>query len=92
MFKVGSKVTWSSQAHGSRTTKVGTIVAVVPPGGSPSRAFAAVRKTLNARSAFGGGMARDHESYLVSVTVGKTDKAKPALYWPLVSQLRRVEE
>ena len=34
MIKVGDVVTWESQARGSWVEKCGTVVAVVPPGGS----------------------------------------------------------
>jgi hypothetical protein len=91
-MEVGTKVTWTSQSKGVKTTKCGTVAAVVPRGGSPKRTFAAVSRTLDVRSAIGSGLPREHESYLVSVDVGKTDKAKPALYWPPVNQLRRADE
>lgn len=88
-FKVGDRVTWSSQAAGGYTTKVGAVVAVIPSGDDQSALRAAIDKLVKAgthRSAYGGGWGRDHESYLVEVVVGGP-KAKKVLYWPVASLL-----
>lgn len=85
-FEAGDRVTWASQASGGWTEKTGEVVKVVPP-----KAYSEVGRIaeeLGARSAFGGGMPRDHESYVVKVQPGKTGNAKPVLYWPVVSKLR----
>lgn len=89
---VGDQVTWSSQAGGNTKTKTGRVVALIPPGresGKSARAFidAKVSKRTH-RSAFGGGWDRDHESYIVEVVVGGP-RAKPVLYWPIVSKLAK---
>lgn len=94
VFKIGDKVTWSSQSGGSTTTKSGEVAGIVPPrtycnwhdlrGCNIDEKY----KTLTRR--FDGGL-RNHESYIVMVKTGKTDKASPVLYWPRVSSLRLVE-
>ena len=89
-FNVGQDVTWTSQAQGSATKKTGTVVAVLSAGQSPLQTLAAMKKKHGARSAWGGGGARDHASYFVLVPGGKTDKAKPVLYWPNAKALRPV--
>ncbi len=88
----GDVVAWSSQANGGTTRKVGQVVAVIPAGAAGA---ARVRREVNERvtagthrSAFGGGSARGHESYLVEVVTGGP-AAKKALYWPVVSRLER---
>lgn len=90
LITLGSPVAWKSQANGGYTTKSGHIVHVVKPGAMPN--FAALAKKHGARSNYGGGSARDHESYVVLVPQGTTGKAKPLLYWPVVSGLRLVVE
>ena len=71
-FNLYDVVTWVSQAQGMARRKVGTIVRVIPPKGDPGTA--------------GCGYPRTHESYVVSVP-GKTTRAKPKMYWPVVSRL-----
>lgn len=75
--KIGDQVAWYSSSAGSRTYKVGRVVAVVPEGTRPGAGFG-----LDAP-----GGPRDHESYVVAVKVGKTDRAKPKHYWPRASAL-----
>lgn len=86
---------WSSQAGGYSTDKTGTVVGVVPadsrfgllkhlPGINADDA----RAVYNTGPIDGGGLPRDHESYLVAVKTGKTDAAKQSLYWPRVKALR----
>ncbi|NDY89746.1 hypothetical protein [Ideonella livida] len=79
-FKVGDSVSWSSQAQGSTKQKFGEVVAVVPVRGAIPDGFQIT----------GAGSPRDHESYIVAVKSGKTDKAKLKLYWPRVNALCRV--
>ena len=86
-FKAGDTVTWVSQATGGHTRKTGTVVAVVPAGANPR--VSELASKFNARSAYGGGVARSHQSYVVSVPQGTTGKARPVLYWPVVSLLAR---
>ena len=52
MFKVGDKVSWTSQSAGVTKTKTGVVVEVLPAGCKTGRKF---------------GAPRDHESYLVKV-------------------------
>ena len=73
-MKVGDQVEWTSQAGGNTRTKRGKIVAVVPAGTMPD---------TKGVSHYGGGMARNHESYLVKV-LGK------GTYWPRAAALRLV--
>jgi hypothetical protein len=87
-FKLGDTVTWTSQAQGSEKTKIGVVVEVVPENKKINTWLARYEKYL---IQFGMGR-RNHESYLVEVRDGKTDKARPKLYWPLVSKLREVDE
>lgn len=82
-FNVGDRVEWESQSAGSMKKKVGTVVAINPPNGNE---HIKEKWGLN-----GAGYARDHESYIVAVKAGKTDKAKPKHYWPRVSALRLAE-
>lgn len=75
-FKVGDRVKWDSQANASWKTKIGTVVDVVKAGQNPHL--------------IGSGLPRNHESYVVSVEVGKRVK-RNKLYWPRVSALQAVE-
>jgi len=98
-MKVGDRVTWRS----SGTEKAGRIVAIVPAYIKPTVGWPAKRTDLRLASIvgagwyqrydakrLGGGGKRDHESYLVAVKTGKTDRAKKSLYWPHVAWLRKV--
>lgn len=85
-FKIGDRVTWSSQAQGFAREKTGTVVEVVEKGNRPSRKFDDLHKGI------GCGYGRDHDSYVVEVRTGKTDKAKPKHYWPRASALRAASE
>lgn len=78
-FKVGDKVTWTSQAQGSWTTKVGTVVAVVLAGNYPPK----VAPPTNY------GHPRDHTSYVAHVPT-KTGKGAGKHYWPKVENLKKV--
>ena len=89
-FKIGDKVKWQSQANGGWTEKKGIIIAVVPIKGKPADvlpdyAGSKYRTTIDPRSLG----CRQHQSYVVLVD-GKTDKATPIMYWPVVSRLQRV--
>jgi hypothetical protein len=83
LFKVGDKVTWSSQANGHRTTKVGTVVDVVPSGERPEWHKRAV-EISSAWSRKNMSGPRKHESYLIVTHNPKR------LYWPVVDRLRLV--
>jgi hypothetical protein len=76
VFKEGTVVKWSSQAQGYTTTKVGTIVQVVPAGMfMDCTRFPALYKK--------SGLDRSHESYVVQVG--------SKFYWPIASKLELVE-
>jgi len=79
MFKVGDKVIWTSSAAGYTRTKMGNVVAVLPPGGHPTALVMEVAPFTIPR---GAGTARGHESYLVSVA------GRRELYWPVASLLQ----
>jgi hypothetical protein len=82
MLQVNTKVVWTSQSSGYRKTKVGIIVAVVPPGVDPTTCIPPGYRMLNKEP----GAPRKIESYLVRV--GNSRK----LYWPLVNKLKKVKE
>lgn len=88
-FKVGDKVTWTSQASGFAKEKTGTIVMIVPE----NTYFLKIEKELQNlgkkfSSKYGGGFSRDHESYAVFVPTpsGKSNH----LYWPVVDKLMKI--
>jgi hypothetical protein len=71
-FAVGDLVEWSSHAAGSRVTKRGRVVEVVPVQGRP--------KTL---SGDGERRKRDHESYVVELSSPmKRGGVKLTRFWP----------
>lgn len=81
-YKIGDLVAWTSQSGGFEATKYGTVVGVIEPGVTPA-------------SVEGCGLyGRQHESYVVSVTVarrgGKLTRQRARNYWPAVSALKRI--
>ena len=88
-MQLGDRVTWQSQAAGSTTEKTGEIVVVVPAFKLPYEVMSDKLKEENFPRRYDGS-ARNHESYIVVVKAGKTDKARPVLYWPRASSLRKV--
>lgn len=88
-LKIGDKVKWSSQAQGCETTKEGKVVGIVKEKTDPLQIFTPLEQTGNYTSAYGGGMSRNHKSYIIAVK-GKTDKSKEKLYWPNVSKLKKI--
>jgi hypothetical protein len=88
-MKVGDRVRWTSQAAGFLKEKRGEIVEVLPPRRNPIPKLAKWQQQ-GCISHYGGGMTRDHESYLVKVVT--SEKAKPRIYWPRVSKLVLLEE
>lgn len=94
-FQVGDDVEWTSQAGGQAKTKVGKVIAVIPPRVMPFKmkygdeshyTLPDGQRISYSRTNYGGGMARSAESYVVSVDDGK------AYYWPRVSSLRHSQE
>jgi hypothetical protein len=65
-------VTWTSQAGGFATTKVGIVIEIVPEGCAP---------TLYATTS-----SRGHASYVVAVP--RPRGMRPKIYWPATSKLR----
>jgi hypothetical protein len=91
-LKLGDTVEWISQANGYIKKKVGKIVGVIPAGGYYGDTYEKIKKKLPEHNdAFGYGGSRDHKSYLILVSVNPSNK-KPTIYWPLVKNLRKVEE
>ena len=84
-FKNGDKVRWTSQSSGTKSEKVGTVVAVVKPNEIPPVTTTAGE--CMAVSMYGGGAVRGHESYLVLVIEGNRRR----IYWPRVSALEAVQ-
>jgi hypothetical protein len=89
-FKLGETVSWLSQAGGFDARKTGEIVAVMPP---KCHDIPGLMRQLgekyNCVKQSGWGYCRDHESYVILVR--PMGKARPRLYWPVVSLLHRVE-
>jgi len=92
-FTNGNQVQWKSSARGVTKTKVGEVVAIVPPNVRPRRIF---DNLIERPSNFGKYklgidlpvVPRDHESYLVAVKSTLTGRLK--LYYPRVNQLSLV--
>lgn len=89
-FTTGDRVCWESQAGGAWKKKIGIIVAVVQPHAYPKDCVPMPRKFYNTAAMDGGGLPRDHESYLVEVNESKTGRGKPKLFWPRVFALRHL--
>ena len=81
-FKLGDSVKWTSQAGGVSKTKVGTVVAIIPADKYP---VGEIEKFSDCISRYGGGLSRNHTSYLVKVELG--GRKKPRIYWPRVKAL-----
>ena len=96
-FKIGDKVTWESQAQGVYKVKTGTVVMVL----NRKECGYFIHKTAyriaqdnfpNHKIMFDGSdtPGKNDPGYLIEVISGK--KAKPKLYMPYPSKLRKVEE
>ncbi|MFA5297869.1 MAG: hypothetical protein WC389_06630 [Lutibacter sp.] len=87
-MQVGQKVKWKS----SCIIKQGEIVAVVNPNEYPTETFE--RLGLHEKgmrfNAYGGGMPRSNESFLVALHETKKVRTQK-LYWPLVSLLKSID-
>jgi hypothetical protein len=84
-FKAGDHVKWTSKSGGYEKTKRGIIVEVIWTGLMPNEDELIIK--YNATSAYGGGLGRDHESYIVLVT--QPGNRKSRLYWPKVCLLEK---
>lgn len=93
-LQVGELVTWTSSSQASQTRKTGTVLAIVPPGMTIDEVLRpADLQDYNAgpiKWAYENGLTRSHESYLVRVP--SDSAAKPKLYWPLVSKLKKARK
>lgn len=91
-FAVGDKVTWTSEASGSRPkTKTGEVVGVVLGGQHPLRGRVeglAKRFNLAPVQGVAGISARREVSYLVAVPPPPGSRAAAKLYWPVASRLK----
>jgi len=92
LFEKGDTVTWTSQASGTPKTKTGTVIYVLSTGERiPESVLAEGRAQFDMASM---RSTREHPSYVVKVE--RASKAtgkpiKPFLYWPIVSQLEKVD-
>lgn len=79
-IEIGDKVRWTS----SGTQKRGTILAIVPSGLKPA--------DMGFPKAGGGGMSRNHESYVVKgrrLNSKGEETGSTSLYWPHSSLIER---
>ncbi len=91
LFQLGDTVEWPSQANGGVKTKRGRIVVIIPASQAPYQVMlASWCEIYNCAAIDPRMLPRATESYIVKVA--QRGKAKPRLYWPRVSALRRVSE
>lgn len=91
-FKIGDRVTWSSQAGGYSKQKSGIVVSVVPKGVPVfHHSWLAMTETGVHDRNLDSVRSRDHESYIVHVPT-KTGRGKGKLYWPAVNKLKLASE
>lgn len=100
-LKVGAKVRWSSQAGGRTVKKCGENICIVPAGKQPftikendqkNYALPDGQKIPYARTRYGGGISRNHVSYIVRVPSPKNPHAAETYYWPRASALQIDDE
>ena len=85
MFSVNDKVKWTSQSMGNHVKKVGTIVEVV----QANSRFNVLPYLVGHSIMFTNPGWRDKVSYLVSVPPKAGSKARPKLYWPIATLLKK---
>ena len=88
-FKIGDKVTWTSQAGGSTTKKTGTVWAVIIDTQALWNVSEKIKEEKTHVKMFDGNTMLAPTMYIVEVQAGP--KAKPRLYLPRPKQLKRVE-
>ncbi len=95
-FKIGDKVSWTSQSGGFTRTKTGVIARIIKAGGRAPWEIANLDFPNHRRMFDGyripGTMPNDQSGqvgYLVEVRDGKTNKAKPKLYMPYPNKLTK---
>lgn len=98
-LKLGTTVTWSSQAGGHTVKKTGKVVCVVAVGVNPFRiqspnlegkkcwALPNGLKIPCSRTRYGGGLSREEESYIVRVEGPKPNTVE-SYYWPQAKLLQ----
>jgi len=95
MFKVGDKVTWSSQAGGSKIQKTGKVVRVMSAtefkrGWNPCRI--AMDEFPGHKRMFDGGNIPGGTEFGYLIEVIKGPRAKPRLYMPYPSKVKAAKE
>lgn len=88
-FKVGDRVTWTSQSGGSIKTKTGVVWAVLRDTQALWNYAYKIKETKTHVKIFDGMTMLAPVMYIVEVQAGP--KAKPRLYLPRPKQLKRVE-
>jgi hypothetical protein len=86
-YSNGDQVQWTSQAGGCAKTKIGAVVQIVVAGTMPD--WDGLMNKHNANARYGGGLTRNHTSYVVLVP-SATGRGRPTLYWPVASGLSKV--
>ena len=86
-FKHGDEVRWTSQSSGTVKEKRGRIVCVVNAGQHVGNLVYTACGHYDAKSEWGCGLCRGHESYLVLTVDGNRRR----IYWPRVSALKLEE-
>lgn len=72
--KVGDKVTWISQARGTRVEKTGEVLALLPAGSSAYAALKAARPNVTPREALvSADISSARDRYLIEVMTGKNN-------------------
>jgi hypothetical protein len=89
-FKVGDRVTWTSQSGGSTTTKTGVVWAVIENTRALWNTSDKIKEEKTHTKMFDGLTMLAPVMYIVEVQAGP--KAKPRLYLPRPKQLKLVEE
>jgi hypothetical protein len=88
-FKIGDQVTWTSQAGGSNTTKVGKVVEVIRDTKSLWNARSKYADVGSHTFMFDGNVMMYPVVYFVEVKISK--RVKPKLYMPRSNKLELVE-
>jgi hypothetical protein len=89
-FKVGDKVTWTSQSGGAYKTKTGVVWAVLRDTQALWNVSDKIKEEKTHVKMFDGLTMLARVMYIVEVQAGP--KAKPRLYLPRPKQLKKVED
>lgn len=88
-FKIGDRVSWTSQAGSYYTSKTGYVSEVIPAKVSPRSYFAKFERDRERYHMVSGSsycLARKMESYIVLVDGGP--RGKKMVYWPAPARLK----